>query len=422
MFKCHRKDNTSKAWRYLCGLIQGNRAMGETKKLVYDAEYYQFQHFITDSPWDSRPVMDKIAQEADRLIGSDSMNCLRLNQVRFLKQSNTSPGMIVVQGDGFKKYRCQIAVCGALSSNDQSALIDTELYLPEFWTGSPRRCEKAGIPESAQQYCTMAELASRIVERQRQAGLRFACVCVGNILGDKLELCRRLDDSGEKFMVRAPHELMGFPENPLDANGKRLKLSPWYPAQLCILGYHIPPEKQERVTVRKAAAAEQYDVCRRHVWFLDRDAKTARRYWLYERKDHNFKREYFLSNLPEDTTLAQLAQTESNQFLADRAIDDGAEVGMGDYQIRSWRGWHHHMTMVMLAALFRLKHQIIAGSNAAELSDQDIRAMLDDLLLKQARPEQRTMEPLKVPSHSLLGVGKDSGSLKTSSPDRNRVA
>ena len=140
------------------------------------------------------------------------------------------------------------------------------------------------------------------------------------------------------------------------------------------------------------------------------------------RREHRINGEYFLSNLPEDTTLAQLAQIESSQFLADCAIDDGIEVGMGDYQVRSWRGWYHHMTMVMLAALFKLKHQIIAGSNAAELSDQDIKAMLDDFLLKQARPEQRTMEPIKVPPQSLFGAGKGSGTLKPSSPDRNRVA
>ena len=457
MFRCHRKDNTSKAWRYLCGLIQGNRPMGKTKKLVYDAEYYQLQHFITDSPWDSRPVMDQIAQDADRLIGSDSMNCLVLTQCSFKKKGFASAGLLLAQNMSAHRnsqlsvlelmqllknivlaraklkhepglFRGQMAIFGALCCNDQSALIDAELHLPEFWILSDKCCARAGIQGSARKYGNYAELVCRIVERQRQAGLRFDCVYVQKIIGDKgdkLELCRRLYDSGEKFLVRVPEYLMVFPENPqlgVKPAGRGQMPTPHQPISIYRFADLIPMEKWERVKVRKTAAAEQYDVCLRQVWVQDRDEKTARRYLLYMRREHRINREYFLSNLPEDTTLAQLAQLESNQFLADSAIDDGVEVGMADYQVRSWRGWYHHMTMVMLAALFRLKHQIIIGSNAAELSDQDIKAMLDDFLLKQAMPEQSAMEPIKVPPQSLLGAGKNSGSLKASSPDRNRVA
>ena len=208
-------------------------------------------------------------------------------------------------------------------------------------------------------------------------------------------------------MVRVPRELMVFQENPQlgikPAAGSGQMPTPQAHVSLNRFADLIPMEKWERVTVRKTAAAKQYDVCLRQVWVQDSDEKTSRRYLLYMRREHRINGEYFLSNLPEDTTLTQLAQIESNQFLADRAIDDGVEVGMGDYQVRSWRGWYHHMTMVMLAALFRLRHQIIAGSNAAELSDQDIRTMLDDFLLKQARPEQRTMEPVEVPLQSATG-------------------
>ena len=443
MFRCHRKDNTSKAWRYLCGLIQGNRPMGKTKKLVYDAEYYQLQHFITDSPWDSRPVMDQIAQDADRLIGSDSMNCLVLTQCSFKKKGFASAGLLLAQNMSAHRnsqlsvlelmqllknivlaraklkhepglFRGQMAIFGALCCNDQSALIDAELHLPEFWILSDKCCARAGIQGSARKYGNYAELVCRIVERQRQAGLRFDCVYVQKIIGDKgdiLELCRRLYDSGEKFMVRVPEYLMVFPENPQlgvkPAAGRGQMPNPHQPISIYRFADLIPMEKWERVTVRKTAAAEQYDVCLRQVWVQDSDEKNARRYLLYMRREHRINREYFLSNLPEETTLAQLAQIESSQFLADCAINDGVAVGMGDYQVRSWRGWYHHMTMVMLAALFKLKQQIISGKNAAALSEQDIRTMLDDFLL---------------PPQSLLGAGKNSGTLKPSSLDRNRVA
>lgn len=459
MFKCHRKDNTSKAWRYLCGLIQGNRPMGENKRKVYDAEYYQLQHFITDSPWDSRPVMDKIAQEADRLIGSDSMSCLVLTLNMFDKKGFASVGLWLAQNLSTNRYsklsfpelikllknprrlfapsrakfhhepglhKCQMAIFGALCCNEQSALIDAQLHLPEYWIFSDKCCARAGIQGSARKYYNYAELVCRIVERQRQAGLRFDCVYVQKIIGDKLDLCRRLYDSGEKFMVRVPCELMVFQENPQLGVKPAVRRGQIPPPQNTISLYRfadlIPMEKWERVTVRKTATAKQYDVCLRQVWVQDSDEKKPRRYLLYMRREHRINSEYFLSNLPEDTTLAQLAHIESNQFLATLAGDKCAEVGIADYQVRSLRGWYHHITMAMLAALFKLKQQIITGSSESELSEQDIKAMLDDFLLKQNMPEQRTMEPVEVPSQSLLGTGKDSGTLKTSSPDRNRVA
>ena len=459
MFKCHRKDNTLKAWRYLCGLIQGNRPMGKTKRKFYDPEYYQLQHFITDSPWDSRPVMDKIAQDADRLIGSDSMSCLVLTQCSFKKKGFASVGFWVALNMSTNRYsklsttelikllknprrlfapsraklrhepglfKGQMAIFGVLCCNDQSALIDAELHLPEFWILDDKCCARAGIQGAARKYYNYAELVCRIVERQRQAGLRFDCVYVEKIIGDKLKLCRRLDDGGEKFMVRVPCELMVFQENPQfgakPAAGSGQMPTSQTPISIYRFADLIPMANWERVTVRKVETAKQYDVCRRQVWVQDGDDKPARRYLLYMRREHLINREYFLSNLPEDTTLAQLAQIESNQFLFDCARDKGIDVGMADYQVRSWRGWYHHMTMVMLAVLFKLKQQIITGSSAAELSDQDIKAMLDDFLLKQAMPEQSAMEPIKVSSQSLLGAVKDPGSLKTSSLDRNRVA
>jgi len=68
---------------------------------------------------------------------------------------------------------------------------------------------------------------------------------------------------------------------------------------------------------------------------------------------------YSLSNAPEDISVEKLARMQGQRYWIERSFEDGkSAVGMGDYQVRGWRGWHHHMTVVMLAMLFMLKERM----------------------------------------------------------------
>jgi SRSO17 transposase len=112
--------------------------------------------------------------------------------------------------------------------------------------------------------------------------------------------------------------------------------------------------------------------------------------WLIIRKDEGeSKVKYQLCNAGEDTSIEKLGKTSCSRYWMERAIEDGKGlVGLGDYEVRGWRGWHHHMTMSLLAMLFLLELQIEWRNKAPQLTVQDVREILEVMLpKKEVTPE-----------------------------------
>ena len=115
------------------------------------------------------------------------------------------------------------------------------------------------------------------------------------------------------------------------------------------------------------------------------DELPGRQTWLILRKDEGEQKlKYQYSNAPSDTPLERLAEMSHSRYWMERAIQDAkGEAGLAEYELRSWRGWHHHMTMTILAMLFLLELQIDWKSKAPELTLQDVREILDVILPKR---------------------------------------
>ncbi len=123
------------------------------------------------------------------------------------------------------------------------------------------------------------------------------------------------------------------------------------------------------------------------------DHPSDREEWLLIRRDKNKNEtKYFLSNAPPETTLDKLVEMSSTRYWIERAIEDGkSEIGMDDYQVRKWIGWHHHMTMTMLAMLLLLEMKIDLGDNCPDLTIQDVRDILQRTLPKETS-QKKTSE------------------------------
>ena len=94
LFTCHRKDNTDTAHKYLCGLIQApKRNMERMEEVVEGSDYEASQQFISNSPWDAQAVMDRVAHEADGILGGHPDTCLALDESGFEKKGNASVGV-----------------------------------------------------------------------------------------------------------------------------------------------------------------------------------------------------------------------------------------------------------------------------------------------------------------------------------------
>ena len=93
---------------------------------------------------------------------------------------------------------------------------------------------------------------------------------------------------------------------------------------------------------------------------------------------------YQLSNSPINTSTSRLAQMSGSRFWIERSFEDGKGIaGLADFQVRSWMGWHHHMTMTLLAMLYILTLMLDMGEKAEFLAVQDIKEILEVIMPKK---------------------------------------
>ena len=99
---------------------------------------------------------------------------------------------------------------------------------------------------------------------------------------------------------------------------------------------------------------------------------------------------FSFSNAPPETPLERLAQMQSRRYWVERALENAkGEARLDQYEVRGWRGWHHHMTMTLLAMLFLLELTLQMKEKAPLLTIQDAREILEKFLPRKTyAPEE----------------------------------
>ena len=88
---------------------------------------------------------------------------------------------------------------------------------------------------------------------------------------------------------------------------------------------------------------------------------------------------------------------QGQRYWIERALQRGKQdVGLGDYQVRGWRGWHHHMTLVMMAMLFGLEERRPHHQTRPLLSGADIRALPNHFLPRRDSTLEEVLRQMEV--------------------------
>ena len=207
-----RRVDVSGGWYYLSGLAQAEDCTFASMAAVVDGGCaQQFQHFISNSPWDHAPVLAQIGRDADRLLGGKPANCLVIDESSFAKQGGRSVG-VARQWSGRlgKVDNCQVAVFGVLTDGQRHVPVDTRLYLPKVWIENPARCDEAGVPATARKLTAKSEHALDIVRQARARRMRFNWVGVDAGYGKEPAFLRVLDDIDEVFVAGHPPHATGL--------------------------------------------------------------------------------------------------------------------------------------------------------------------------------------------------------------------
>lgn len=394
-FRRGTRSVASQARMYLQGLMQASRKnLERMEEVVPDCGYQSLQHFVSDSEWDPRAVLDQVAEEADRHLGGSASSCLLLDESSFQKKGESSVG-VERQWSGRlgKVENCQVAVYASLSQGPYSTLIDVRLYLPKTWIQDPKRCLAAGVPESEMTLKSKADLAFEMVVQARQNGVRFRWVGVDGGYGKEPAFLRRLEDHGEVFVADVHKDQQIYLEDPApclpEKKGRRgrkptrpqaqslsQRVDAWAAAQ--------PPELWQKVAVRSGTKGEvRVEALHGRVWLWDGSEPRAR-FWhavVIREVSSPETIKYALSNASAETSLESLVQMQRQRFWIERSFEDGkSESGLADYQVRGWRAWHHHMALVMMAMLFMLEEKLSHKQSHPLLSCSDIEVLLAHFL------------------------------------------
>lgn len=346
-------------------------------------------HAIADATWSYRAVQQQTAIEVDQRLGGQVNSALIIDDTGIKKEGKFSVGVARQWlGRLGKVDNGQVAVCAGLSNHKRISLVDFRLYLPEKWSEDSQRCKKAGVPEEHQTFNTKTQLALDIVRHCRTTGLRFSFIGFDGGYGKEPAFLRALDAMGEVFMADVHKDqaiFMDDPEpsiSPWSGKGRKpsvyrsearsMELQEWAAQQ--------PESAWRKLELRKSTRGQlAVEVLHKRVWLWDRKEEKAHCWHLLVRREIGKPNEikYSLSNAAEETSVLRLAQMQGQRFLIERAFEDAkSECGMADYQVRKWRAWHCHMTLVLMMLLFMLELRVKCRKTCPMLSCYDIRQIL----------------------------------------------
>lgn len=396
----------SQAQQYLSGLLQASRRnVQRIAEVVPGTDAQALHHFLSCSPWDARAVMDQVARGVNELLGGDRDSCLLLDETCFAKKGKKSVGVarqwMGLQG---KTDNCQVAVFAALARGTSVGLIDTELYLHQEWIKDPARCEAAGVPAERRVLETKPMLALKLVQRARHNGVRFSWIAADGTYGQDRALLRAFDDAGETFLVDVHSDQQVFLQEPHGSgSGRRRRKGKPEDSQLKSLrvdewAAQRPAEAWQEVWIRHSTKGElRINALWSRVWILEGKDQQARCWHLVVTREPGApdKLKYSLSNAAPSISLQRLVYMQRQRYWVERAFQEAKnEAGMGDYQARSWRAWHHHMALVLMALLFLLRERHLQKDALPLLSATDVKILLARLLPRRDLDPKEFMRQL----------------------------
>jgi SRSO17 transposase len=301
------------------------------------ANPYGFQHLLGRAQWEAEAVRDDHCQDV-LLVGLGQEDAvLAIDETGVIKKGDKSAGVARQYcGASAKIDNCQVGVFLSWQTAQGHALIDRALYLPQEWTDDPARCAKAGIPEGVT-FAAKPELARRMVERALDAGARPAWVVADAVYGADSKLRFFLEESDQPYVVAVASNQCVW-----------VGLTP---SRVKTRAAQVPAQAWRRLTVGAGAKGP-----RRFEWAAlpinhPYDPQRWQRWVLFRRScDDPEDLAFYLAFGPAGTSLEVLARVAGRRWAIEEAFAQGkGEVGLDQYEVRSWVGWHRHMTLAMVA-------------------------------------------------------------------------
>lgn len=356
------------------------------------------QHFMSEGSWDDRAAIEKHWEMTNASIGHEE-GVLIIDCSGFPKQGKESVGVKRQWcGQLGKKANCQVGVFAGYASPLGRTLLDNRLYLPKEWAESESyasKRKKCGVPEDIT-FKTKPQLAAEMVtEMATKKAISFQWITADEAYGRCGDFLDSVGKHGSYFaeIPKDTHVWLNRPKTEIPQwSGKgrkpnREKLVEGEPSSQTVAEVikGFPEESWTRMKIKEGTKGPIIaDMIAVRV-VNSRTKLPSGDIWLVCRRNINTGEiHYFLSNASEDTSLRIFAKVAGMRWPIETCFEEGkGELGMGDYQLRSWVGWHHHMTMVILAHGFLMSVRKRLAEQAPKLTLPQV-----IMLLKATLPQQ----------------------------------
>src|SRR5437763_6170384 len=341
-----RVEPRQQAGRYLEGLLGPvERKNGwQLAEAIGDARPWRTQRGLSHVLWDEDAARDLCREHAvERLGAGDAV--LVIDETGFVKKGKHSAGVARQYcGTLGKVENCQVGVFLAYGSREGHALIDRRLYLPEAWAGDAARRRAAKVPDDAP-FRTKPEIARAMIARALDAGVPCEWVLGDEVYGADRRLRAMLEERGKPYLLT----IRGNDELAADLDGGVGR------HEAAALARALPPRAWRRLSAGAGRqGARLYDWARVRLLPPPDGGGDAppRERWLLVRRSIADPADlaYFVAFAPAGLRLVDLARVAGRRWLVEECFEAAKqEVGLADYEVRSWRGWHRHVTLAMLA-------------------------------------------------------------------------
>lgn len=347
-----RPETQTSAMAYIKGLlslVSRKNSWQLAEQLGYENPY-ALQYLLGRAKWDADALRDEIRDYSIHYL-DDGQSILSVDETGFLKKGKKSVGVArQYSGTAGRIENCQVGVFLSYSSTRGRTLIDRDLYIPQAWFEDKGRCKEAGIPEEIT-FKTKPELAKHLLHRAFEHGVKATWV-VGDEVYGCFTLRRWLESQQQPYVLAVASNYYvahGLQQHKVSDLLKSVSKNTW-----------------KKCSVGKGTKGERY-----YYWHriqLNSDSPAGWHRWLVFRRSIKDSQSvaFYIAYSPDTASLKAMACAAGSRWTIEECFEMAkGDVGLDDYEVRSWVGWYRHITLALLAlsCLTKLRYQL----NQAEL-------------------------------------------------------
>ena len=343
------------------------------------AKHQSLHHFVAKAEWSDEEMLRRVAQWVVPQMDCSAGGWWIVDDTGFPKKGTHSVG-VARQYCGMlgKQDNCQVAVSVSLACAQGSLPVAWQLYLPEAWANDLLRRRKAGVPEAVG-FATKPQIALQQIRALLAEGAPRHCVLADAGYGVDAAFRQGLTDLGLTYVVGVTSAVTVWPAGveplapvPYSGRGRRpvrpRRAAGHEPLSVEALALALPDEAFEVVTWREGSnepLAGRFAARRvRPAGGSAAGSRQPEQWLLVEWPAGGIEpRKYYLSTLPADTPLADLVAAAHQRWRIERDYQDlKQDFGLGHYEGRGWRGFHHHASLSIAAYGFLMAERLAAAS------------------------------------------------------------